>query len=484
MFNLTVEFWPHLVAVFNLGASLLASGHVVLHKQDSRAAIAWVGVIWLAPVVGVLLYLGLGVNRIERRAVVLRGKRPKYGPLSDPTYPVSQELLRARLGSRGVHLHSLGRLVGSVTQHSLLPGNRILPLVNGDQAYPVMLQAINEATRSVTLSTYIFDNDRAGNLFLDALRRAVARGVTVQVLIDDVGSRYSWPSMVRRLQQTDIPVARFLPTLVPWRFQYSNLRNHRKILVVDGITGFTGGMNIRAGSCLEHRTPHPIQDLHFRVEGPVVAHLQAIFAEDWGFATGEWLEGEAWFPALEAKGEVLARGIPDGPDEDLDTLRSTLIAALNCARSSVLVVTPYFLPDTALIMALNVAAMRGVTIDIVLPQHNNLILVQWASTALLWRLLERGCRVWLSPPPFDHSKLVIVDGIWTLLGSANWDPRSLRLNFEFDVECYDQVLADKLTRLLQAKLGRAKRVTLAEIHNRGLLVKLRDGVVQLLSPYL
>src|SRR5262249_52682048 len=161
-------------------------------------------------------------------------------------------------------------------------------------------------------------------------------------------------------------------------------------------------------------------------------------ADDWAFTTGEVLRGERWFPRLEPAGEALARGIADGPDEDFERLRLTLLGAITCARSSVAIVTPYFLPDAALITTLNVAAMRGVEVDILVPAEGNLRVVQWAATAQLWQVLQRGCRVWLTPPPFDHTKLTVVDGTWVLLGSSNWDPRSLRLNFEFAPGCYDR----------------------------------------------
>ena len=149
-----------------------------------------------------------------------------------------------------------------------------------------------------------------------------------------------------------------------------------------------------------------------------------------------------------------------------------------------LVVTPYFLPDASLIAALNVAALRGVKVDILLPAENDLALVQWASTALLWQVLERGCRVWLSPPPFDHTKLLLVDEFWTLLGSANWDPRSLRLNFEFNVECYDRELATSLTDLVRSKMEQARPVSVADVDGRSMGIRLRDGVARLFSPYL
>lgn len=214
-------------------------------------------------------------------------------------------------------------------------------------------------------------------------------------------------------------------------------------------------MNLRAGHVLARGTGHPVRDIHFRVSGPVVAHLQEVFADDWAFCTGELLEGKRWFPALTEACPGLARGIPDGPENDFEKLRLTMLGALACAQSSIRIMTPYFLPDASLITALNIAALRGVPVDIVLPRTGNLRLVQWAATAQLWQVVERGCRVWLTPSPFDHSKLLLVDRDWVMIGSANWDPRSLRLNFEFNLECYDRELASFSAPLppLQAVAG-------------------------------
>jgi cardiolipin synthase len=228
----------------------------------------------------------------------------------------------------------------------------------------------------------------------------------------------------------------------------------------------------------------PVQDLHFRVTGPVVAALQETFANDWAFTTDEILNGELWFPEPAETGGIIARAIPDGPDGDFENARWTLLAALAEAQTSVKVLTPYFLPDATLITALNLAALRGVRVDIILPAKNNLPYVHWASRALWWQVLERGCRLWLTPPPFDHSKLMIVDGHWVMLGSANWDTRSLRLNFELNVECYGRDFAGEMERIIAQKLTGARAVTLAEVDGRPTPEKLRDAAARLFSPYL
>ncbi len=474
------EFWPHLVAGFGFLASLLASIHAVLNKRDSRAAALWLGFIWLLPFVGPLLYLALGINRIRRHALSLRiGREPGDAcPKPIPDDMGEPHRLEAQ------HLRMLAHVVNRVAKRPLVAANRVQPLVNGDEAFPAMLAAIEEATKSVSLATYIFDNDRSGNQFAGALARALARGVQVRLLIDDAGARYSLPSIVGKLRRARLPVARFLPTLAPWRLTTINLHNHRKILVTDGRIGFTGGMNIREGNVLAAKPGRPVQDLHFKVEGPVVAQLQEAFVDDWAFCTKEVLAGDAWFPELKERGKAIARVITDGPEVDLDKLRWTLLGALSCARSTVRILTPYFLPDQALITSLNLAVLRGVQVDIILPVKNNLPFMHWASRAMWWQVLERGCRIWLTPPPFDHSKLMIVDDHWVFLGSANWDPRSLRLNFELNVECYGREFAGEMEAIVQSKLRGAKRVTLEETDCRALPVRLRDGVARLFTPYL
>jgi cardiolipin synthase len=263
-----------------------------------------------------------------------------------------------------------------------------------------------------------------------------------------------------------------------------NLRNHRKVLVCDGAVGFTGGMNIRRSHLVQTPGPHHEQDTHFRLEGPVASHLVDAFADDWAFATSEVLMGPEWTTPDEVKGQVNARGVSFDPGENYDVLRLIIGAGISAARDSIRIVTPYFIPEQPVITALNVAALRGVKVDILIPVKNDSYVVQWATTALLWQVLTNGCTVWLTKEPFDHSKLLVVDDAWVFFGSANLDTRSMRLNFEFNVESYDRELAAVVSRHIDAKLQGARKVTLKEVDGRALPIKLRDGVARLFSPYL
>lgn len=482
--DLLYTAWPYLVTLLTVFVTLATAIHILYRKRNTRAAAGWLGLVWFAPVLGVCLYWIFGVNRIKRRARLrLADKQTMPLPEKEATVtPTYIEQIFGCMENNG--LAQLSRMTEKLTRQPLMQGNSIRPLVNGDEAFPRMLAAIETAEHTISLCSYIFDNDSWGSRFRTALRYAKERGVNVKVLVDGVGARYSFPPITWKLRSDGIDTAEFMRPVLPWRFQYFNLRNHRKILVIDGRVGFTGGMNIRNGHCLADNPSHPVQDIHFLIKGPVVAELQRAFAEDWAFTTGETLAGEKWYPNHEPLGNGVARGIADGPDEDYDKLRMVILAALATAQTSIRIATPYFLPDAELVSALRIAALRGLEIEILLPASSNLRMVKWASDAGLEELLEQGCRIYLTRPPFDHSKIMVVDHSWVLLGSANWDARSLALNFEFNMECYDLQLAHNVEKVLQEKKAAARELTLDEVLARNVFVKLRNRFFRLFSPYL
>jgi cardiolipin synthase len=479
MFELPdIDTRTYLTAAAHIGVASAVTVHVLRRNLQVRSAVGWIGVVWLSPFLGSIVYFLLGINRVSRRAV--RARRRAAAVAADLAAESDPEAETA-----AAHLFPLAQLIRRVTRAPLTRGNSVEPLVDGDAAYPAMLAAIEGARCSIALCTYIFRADAVGAPFIAALARAQNRGVAVRVLLDGMGSGYFFSRARRALERAGVPVAQFFHTFVPWRMPYLNMRLHKKLLIVDGTTGFVGGMNIGAENVhASNARARAIRDLHCRVEGPVVRQLFVSFADDWHFETGERLLEEKWCLRADAAGPVRARGIASGPDEDLMRLETIILGALAAARYRVRITTPYFLPEHSLLLALSLAALRGVKVEIVLPRRSNHRFMDWAAWAQHGFLVESGCEIHLTGPPFDHTKLMTVDGNWSLFGSANWDARSLRLNFEYNVAALDAPLAAKFDALVDAKIARARRLTLPMINGRRPLVKIRDGLARLFLPYL
>lgn len=480
MFDTVQLYWPYILALLGAVIGIPAAIHAAMTKDDVRAAIGWVGIILLSPILGAAIYLVAGINRIRRSSIGNRKSRSEVQAVADEEPGVAFDGIPAE--PRFKALKTLG---DDVSPFWLTTGNRIEMLRSGNETYPAMIAAIEKAERSIALSSYIFDNDPAGRRVADALIAAAKRGVEVRVLIDAVGARYSRPSIVGRLREGGVPVKLFLGRIIGLRLPYANLRNHRKIMVVDGTVGFTGGMNIRQQFIADHATPEPHRDIHFRVNGPVVAQFLAVFADDWYFARRERLEGAAWRTGpFEEDGTSTARVIFSGPDTRLDATHAMIMGAAAVARHSIVIASPYFLPDLQIVGALAVAARRGVEVDIVIPAANNLRLVDYAMTAQLDQVIDPGCRVWRAAGTFDHSKLLTVDGTWSLVGSSNFDTRSLRLNFEFDMELFDPAFARRIEEHLRTRIASGEEETIATLRGRAFWKRLRNRVVWLASPYL
>ncbi len=468
------ELWSHVrLTVFPpvlLALAVWASAHALLRKRDVGAALGWIGLIWLVPLGGVGLYVLLGINRVQRRAQRLR--RPQRTRAKDKTTAGAED---------HDDLEALQRGVGRVSRRSLEAGCHLDIFQDGDEAYPAMLAAIAAARHSIGMASFIWRTDESGTRFIEALAAAKARGVDVRVIVDGIGGNWALSQAYHALRRHGVPCGRFLHSPLPWRMPLVNLRSHKKILVVDGTVGFTGGINIADENVLATHPRHPVQDTHFRVEGPVVAQLVDAFADDWAFVMGEEI-GERWFRPTEPRGHAKARVVTSGPDQDLEKIEFCVMQAIACARTSVYVMTPYFLPDERLLTALSLAAMRGVAVHVVMPRRSNHRFVDWAARQNIGTLLKDGVNVWLGPPPFRHSKIMVVDGEWSLIGSANWDMRSLRLNFELCMEVYDAAFAQTLQHFVTTHRG--EPLTNRELKARSLPIRLRDAAVRLAMPYL
>ncbi len=466
-----LRFRADIVLPISLLVAAVVTVHVLLRKREVASAVGWIGLAWFAPITGAVSYFMFGVNRVQRRARRLRPQDRRPGGRGSWPSPGDDD-----------HLDPLERGVGHITGRPTLPGNSFQVLRDGDEGYPSMLGAIAGATRSVGMSSYIFRNDEWGGKFIDALTAAHERGVVVRVLIDGIGGGWLRSAAYNELHRRGVPAARFLHSPLPWRMPFLNLRSHKKILVVDGRTGFTGGLNIADENVMATHPEQPVQDTHFRIEGPVVCQLVEAFVQDWAFATEEELDGDIWFPDIASPGQAPARVIDSGPDEDIEKIEFAILQAIACARERIAVMTPYFLPDERMMTALSLAAMRGVALDVVIPETSDHRFVDWASRANMGPVLSDGVRIWRCPPPFRHSKIVVVDGEWSLIGSCNWDMRSFRLNFELCVEIYDRTLATALSELMERSRGPA--LTQADLDARPRPTRLRDAATRLLLPYL
>jgi cardiolipin synthase len=458
-----------LLAIAGIAAGSAAAIHALLHKRRPQSAFGWIAVCFTLPIVGAILYYLFGINRVRLRASKL--------PTAAPSAPQTTQFE----ATPPAGWERLERLGAAVTRLPLLRGNAVEVLHNGEQTFPAMLQAIRSARKRVFLSTYIFDSGPVGKEFVAALAAAARGGADVRVLLDGVGELYSFPPVRHALRREGVRLARFLPPrLVPPSFSV-NLRNHRKILAVDGRIAFTGGINLR-DQYLAEGDGKRIVDLHFSLRGPIVQQMEAVFLSDWWFVTGESDGAELIEPTLH--GTASCRSVVDGPDHELDRLTALFTGAIAAARRRVAIMTPYFLPPRELVGALQAAALEGVDVAVILPAMNNLFFVHRATRHMLWELLQRGVAVYYQPPPFVHSKLLYIDDDYAQVGSTNLDPRSLRLNFEMNVEVYDRGLVGHLSRHFEQVRERSRRITIEEVDGRPIGTKIADGLAWLAAPYL
>lgn len=472
--TLSTEVWLSLfAAAVNLVLSLWGAGHAALNKRDPRAALGWAMFCLLAPIVGATAYATFGVNRIRTQPERLALPHlPDEAPLPASPPPV------------GVQLQTFRNIGDRVTSRPVSTAHGIEILHNGDEAYPAMLRAIDGAQERVWLGTYIFDSDGPGLAFVNHLKAAMDRGVDVRVLVDGIGEFYSRPRISKVLDAAGVPVARFIPPrLLPPNF-HINLRNHRKLMVVDRDLVFAGGMNIGQRHMRDEGGELNVQDIQFKLCGPITEQFAESFWEDWRFASNQAEDNPPDIACAPASGGVPCRAIVDGPDAHLDKLPLVIEGAISSAEHSIDIMTPYFLPARPLISALRSAALRGVTVRIILPEKNNLPFVHWATRHMLSELLKWDVAIYYQPAPFSHTKFLVIDGHYSLLGSANLDQRSLRLNFELGLELYSSDFGSRMLSHFNRVAEQSRLIELAELRARRLPTRLLDATAWLFSPYL
>lgn len=450
---------------------------VLVRKKESASTVAWILLLLFVPLVGVVLFWFLGRDRVRiparrkrRTTAVVRGRMPV------PEALLMHTGLDAVLEGYAEPRRGVMRLASLLGRIGIARGNKVDVLVGAPDTYDALIAAIDAATDHVHAEFFILRADASGRRFRDALVRAAERGVRVRVLYDAFGS-VGARRLLAPLRAVGGRSASFLP-LDPIRRAWTfNLRNHRKLLVVDGMVGFTGGINV-GDEFLGWR------DVFLRIAGPAVWKLQAIFVEDWSFAEGFDLVDPAFAPAVQPQGDSVAQIVASGPDATNENIHRLYFAAIASARERVWITTPYFVPDRAMLVAIETAALRGVDVQLLLPRQNNHKLTGQAGRSFYDELLGAGVRIHEYLPSMLHTKTLIVDGDFATVGTANLDSRSFRLNFELIAVVYDAEVVAALERVFAEDRAQTEEVTLERWRERPVTQRLIEGVGRLFAPLL
>jgi len=363
----------------------------------------------------------------------------------------------------------------------VVPGNTALLLKNGDQIFPAMTKEIREAKRTVNLETYIFQPDEAGKQFADAMIAAAKNGVEVRLLIDDWGSKLG--ELERPLKDAGVNVRIYRPLRLFSIYKVGK-RTHRKILVVDGKIAYTGGLGIEKEWMGNARNSHEWRDTQVRVEGPVAAQMQSVFSEDWTYTTGEILTGDKFYPQIPAAGAMSAQAIKASRGDASSLAKMAYFVAIKSAKKSIHIANAYFLPDKQVRNALVAAVKRGVDVEIMVPgRHIDLPMVRFASWTHYGNMLEGGVKIYEYKHTMMHNKTMVVDGVFSTIGSINFDTRSMNRNAEESLAFYDHSFAEKMEAMFADDLQRCKEITLVDFKNRGLAKRVSEVISYIWEPY-
>lgn len=463
-----------IISVVLLAISIAAALHALLTKRDSKSALAWVSFCLVIPLLGPLIYLIFGINRITTKAQKLFLATSQ----TDDSETIKEP--------EGTSFRPLSLVGESVTKLGLRSSSNLEILENGEALYPKMLESINSAKHRVYLCTYIFQNDETGDQFVRALLAAQFRGLDVRVIVDGLGEFAYPPRIGKKLRKNGINYKLFNPIRFVPPSLHINMRNHRKIMVVDGDVAFTGGQNVSDRHLISKAdNTIPTMDLHFKINGKIVDDFERAFLKDW-HQCPDIAEKFGYEPSNtnDPDARIWTRLILDGPNENLDKLNEVLTGVLSSARTRIWIMTPYFLPGLDILGALVGAKLRGVDVRILLPERTNIHLAHWAAQHNLHHILSKGLRIFSQPAPFIHTKAIIIDDEYSLVGSANLDARSLRLNFELGLEVFSEDINQQLAEYFLRRLETAHEICDKDLSKLAAWIRLRDAMAWLFSPYL
>lgn len=459
-------------------AGALTSVEAVMETRTPQGATAWIVCLNLFPYAAVPAYWAFGHTEFDSYRVIRERNDEKFRSIREV---VASSVSAGELEAEADQ--PLATMLESLAGLQFTNGNRVTLLVDGEETYDAMLEAINSAEKYILFQTYILRADQTGNRFKQALLKKAAAGVKVRMLYDEIGSLKLKDAYRKELLAGGVDVAVFSTNQSDGRKYQLNFRNHRKILVVDGTTGFTGGLNIGDEYLNKDEVLTPWRDTHLRVAGPAATMLQLPFSEDWYWATGEVPAGLDWSAKKDQSGgETTVLCLPTGPADERETCGLFFLAAINSAKERLWIATPYFVPDMQIISALKLAKLRGVDVRIMVPGINDSKLVKYSSFSYLDEISEAGINAYRFQKGFLHQKVMLIDDDLSCIGSANMDNRSFRLNFEAVLAVDDINFAKEVEKMLEKDFANSDIIPKGTLASKPFLFRLASRIARLLSP--
>ena len=477
-----LDFWSTFSLIFLVTAIPVAL-LIILEKRSPFKTAAWVLALILLPVFGVVFYLFFGQEYRKKKLFSRKGLKSlnQYRQLSFRQLRQFEQSLR-KLNPKVREKEKIIRLLLKNSSALLTTGNKLKILNNANETFDAIFAAIENAKHHIHLEYYILEDDKIGNRLKELLIKKSNEGVEVRIIVDDVGSWGLGKKYIKSLQQNGIEIYSFMEVRFPRLTSRVNYRNHRKIVVIDGKTGFTGGINFADRYLKGVKGVGPWRDTHLQIEGDAVNSLQVVFAADWFFVVHENLTGKKYFPPLSETPEIPVQISASGPDSDWDSIGQAFFTAISGSKSKVYITTPYLMPPLEIIYALKTAALSNVDVRILMPEKSDAVIPHWSSFSYIEELLEAGVRVFFYQNGFVHSKYIIVDEVFSTVGTSNLDFRSLETNFEVNAFIYDEGFTTELEKQFKADLQKSRELKLDEWRQRKWHFKLRESVAHLVSP--
>jgi len=457
---------------------------IILENRDPVKTISWFLVILLIPVVGVIFYILFGQNYRKQKIFSRKGLKDLTRLAQISKKQVLGLQRREILSDEKIKgVRNIMMLLLKNSKAILTEWNQVEIMSRGENVFESILNSINEAEDHIHMEFYRWESDQIGSKIKKALIKKVRQGVNVRVIYDDVGSWSIGRTYIKSLKKEGIKAFPFMPVKFPYFSSKVNFRNHRKIMIVDGKVGYVGGFNIADKYIYGTKKLGEWRDTHLKIIGEAVRPLQSIFAMDWFFVSGRILgTSPAYFPDIRAKDRHLIQITACGPDSDWASIMQAYLASIASAKHQIYISTPYFSPNEAVFSVLCTAALSGVEVKLLLPARSDSTVSFWNSFSYIGRMLEAGIEVYLYKKGFNHSKIIMVDGIFSSVGTANFDNRSFDLNFEVNALIYDESLTHELVEVFRKDLGNSQKLKLSQWRKRSFIQKFKESTARILGP--